>query len=77
MSRYCSGGSRQSTSQIFRFLAVLVSLCFLVLTSAYAGKVQQVTSPGGIVAWLVEDHSIPITSIEFSFRGGAGLDPVG
>jgi zinc protease len=39
--------------------------------------IQPVTSPGGITAWLYEDHSIPILNIEASFQGGAVLDPPG
>ncbi len=40
--------------------------------------IKEVTSPGGITAWLVEDHSIPIIAIDFAFRGaGTALDPEG
>lgn len=35
---------------------VLVALAGL---PASAIDIQQITSPGGIKAWLVEDHSIP------------------
>ncbi|MCH8002349.1 MAG: insulinase family protein [Proteobacteria bacterium] len=44
---------------------------------AAAIEVQRVVSPGGIEAWLVEDHSNPIISLDMTFRGGAALDPVG
>ncbi len=37
--------------------------------------IQEVTSPGGINAWLVEEHSIPFTAIEIWFRGGASVEP--
>ncbi len=37
-------------------------------------KIQEVTSPGGITAWLVEDHNIPFTALEIQFRGGTSLD---
>ncbi len=37
--------------------------------------IAEVTSPGGITAWLYEDHTIPIVTLEASFRGGAALDP--
>lgn len=37
-------------------------------------EVKEVTSPGGITAWLVEDHSIPFTALELRFRGGTSLD---
>lgn len=57
-----------------KHLMLIVIAFHLGPTSANAVTVKQVTSPGGIVAWLVEDHSIPITSIEFSFRGGAAID---
>ncbi|WP_420345326.1 M16 family metallopeptidase [Pelagibius sp.] len=42
---------------------------------ARAVEVQRVVSPGGIEAWLVEDHSNPIIAVELVFRGGASLDP--
>lgn len=44
---------------------------------AHATEVKEVVSPGGITAWLVEDHINPIISIRFAFRGGAALDPAG
>ncbi len=40
-------------------------------------KIQEVTSPGGITAWLVEDHGIPFTALEIQFRGGTSLDAPG
>lgn len=42
-----------------------------------AVEIQEVTSPGGIDAWLVEDHSIPFVALELRFRGGASLDAPG
>ena len=57
------------------FLAVL--LIFATPSAALAVDIESVVSPGGIEAWLVEDHSNPIISVEFAFRGGAALDPAG
>lgn len=38
--------------------------------------IQEVTSPAGIKAWLVEDHSLPIIALKFSFNeAGAARDP--
>jgi zinc protease len=37
-------------------------------------KIQDVTSPGGIKAWLVEEHGIPFTALEIRFLGGTSLD---
>jgi len=39
-------------------------------------KIEEVVSPGGITAWLVEDHSIPFTALEIRFRGGASVEPM-
>ena len=58
----------------------LLPVCaWLALASLPAGavEVQRVISPGGIEAWLVEEHSIPIVSLRFAFRGGTSLDPTG
>lgn len=59
-------------------LAVLV--LFLLVTSirpANAMNIQTVKSPGGIEAWLVEDHSVPLMALKFSFEGGNSQDPAG
>jgi zinc protease len=37
-------------------------------------EITPVTSPGGITAWLYEDHTIPIVTLEASFRGGASVE---
>lgn len=42
---------------------------------ARAIEIERVVSPGGIEAWLVQDRSVPVLSIEFSFRGGRTYDP--
>jgi zinc protease len=60
-----------------RFAVSLVALLLLAAAPAHAVTVQRVTSPGGIEAWLIEDHSVPVVSLELSFRAGAALDPIG
>jgi zinc protease len=40
-------------------------------------KIEPVTSPGGIKAWLVQDKGIPFTALEIQFRGGTSLDGPG
>ena len=40
-------------------------------------KIEPVTSPGGITAWLVQDEGIPFTALEIQFRGGTSLDAPG
>ncbi len=46
-------------------------------TSASAMKIQTVKSPGGIEAWLVEEHSVPLMALRFAFEGGNSQDPAG
>lgn len=60
-----------------QFLRVIA--CTVALASPLHAevKIQEVTSPKGITAWLVEEHSIPFTAIEVWFKGGARLDEVG
>ncbi|RBW54787.1 pitrilysin family protein [Ruegeria sp. A3M17] len=56
-----------------RIFATLIA--FVVALPAWADiEIKEVTSPGGITAWLVEDHSIPFTALELRFRGGTSLD---
>ncbi len=40
-------------------------------------KIQHVKSPGGIEAWLVEEHSVPLLALRFVFDGGSSQDPAG
>ncbi len=55
--------------------------CILALVAALpvraAVDIQEVTSPGGIDAWLVESHEIPFVALEIRFQGGASLDAPG
>ena len=46
----------------------------LALAARAEIAIQEVTSPGGITAWLVEEHGIPFTALEIRFRGGTSLD---
>ncbi|CUH16029.1 Peptidase M16 inactive domain protein [Jannaschia seosinensis] len=55
-----------------RLILTLVA-CLLPL-KALAIEIQEVTSPGGITAWLVEEESIPFVSMDILFEGGANED---
>ncbi|MBY3068540.1 insulinase family protein [Rhizobium laguerreae] len=46
-------------------------------TTTYASRLQRVKSPGGIEAWLLEDHTLPVLWTSFCFRSGAAFDPEG
>lgn len=50
-------------------------LMFTAAAPASAVEIERVVSPGGIEAWLVQDHRNPIIAMEFAFKGGAALDP--
>jgi zinc protease len=62
---------------ITRTLGLASILVLFAILPARAIEVQRVVSPGGIEAWLVEDHSNPIISIDIAFSGGAAVDPAG
>jgi len=66
-------------SMVFRIRAVAIALGIMLAGAgaAHAVSITPVKTPAGIEAWLVEDHSLPVIAIEFSFAGGAALDPAG
>lgn len=67
------------TTLIARLLLALTVVSTAALAAALPARaeirIQEVTSPGGITAWLVEDPAIPFVALEARFRGGASLDP--
>ena len=60
-----------------RTLALMGALICLALPLRAAVAIQEVTSPGGIKAWLVENHDIPFTALNIRFKGGTSLDASG
>ncbi len=56
---------------------ILVLLTLWALPARAEIDIQEVTSPGGISAWLVEEHSIPFLALEIRFKGGASLEAEG
>jgi zinc protease len=53
-------------------------ICFIlagIAAPAQAITIDQVVSPGGIEAWLVQDHTLPVVTLELSFAGGAAVEP--
>lgn len=57
-------------------LALAAALSFALPARAEL-NIQEVTSPGGVTAWLVEDHGIPFVALEIVFKGGTSLDAPG
>lgn len=62
---------------MIRALSFLLAVLFLSGPVFAAVEIQEVTSPEGFEAWLVEEHSIPFVALEIRFKGGASLDPEG
>jgi zinc protease len=60
-----------------RIVLALFAVVALALPARAAIDITPVTSEGGITAWLYEDHTIPIVTLEAGFTGGAVLDPRG
>ena len=61
---------------LFAGLLAIVALA-TPSSRAEAMKIQVVRSPGGITAWLVEEHSVPLIALRFAFEGGNAQDPEG
>ena len=61
---------------MIRFALVIAG--FLAALPAWAQTdIREVTSPGGITAWLVEEPSIPILSLRMAWTAGETNDPEG
>ena len=58
-----------------KLLAMIAALAFSAAGASAAIDIQEVQSPMGIKAWLVEDHTIPFVAIKILFRGGTGIEP--
>jgi zinc protease len=58
-------------------LVFAICLTVLAVPAQADVEVQEITTPGGLDAWLVEDHNIPFVSLQLKFRGGASLDAPG
>ncbi|MBO6718210.1 MAG: insulinase family protein [Rhizobiaceae bacterium] len=73
-------GSHASSIEnaIAKLFTAVFFLTFPVLGPAQAAvEIQEVTSEGGITAWLVEDYTVPIVTMKFLFEGGSTQDPEG
>ena len=54
---------------------ILTALLLLLSpVPAWAVNVEKVVSPGGIEAWLVQDHANPIIALQAAFAGGSSVE---
>lgn len=42
-----------------------------------AQNIQEIKTPKGLTAWLVESHQLPMISVEINFRAGSVFEPAG
>ncbi|WP_371171408.1 M16 family metallopeptidase [Aliiroseovarius sp. 2305UL8-7] len=59
---------------MMRLLSTLAVLVIAAIPARADISIQDITTPAGINAWLVEEHSLPFTALEIRFRGGTSLD---
>ncbi|KPP89016.1 MAG: zinc protease [Rhodobacteraceae bacterium HLUCCA08] len=55
-------------------LLTALALTLFALAARAEIEVRDITSPGGIDAWLVQEESIPFVALEIIIDGGASLD---
>ncbi len=67
----------QRVLPVLLVLALAAVVTTLTPGRALAMKIQQIKSPGGITAWLVEEHSVPLIAMRFAFEGGSSQDAAG
>ncbi len=66
---------RPSSKRLFVCLAFAFGL--VGAAPVHALDIERVVSPGGIEAWLVNDPSVPVISMDVAWRGGSITDPSG
>ena len=65
------------TAQVY-MVTILATAVFWLMHSvgqSQAVEIQQISSPSGIKAYLVENYTSPIITVSFSFAAGATQDP--
>lgn len=75
--RILSAGAGRGRAAQLLIVMVLMALSLLSASEAHSqsSRITEVTSPGGIKAWLVHDTTLPLIAVEFAFLGGASQDP--
>ena len=60
---------------MIKFLTLCTVIMFAALPARAELNIQEVTSKGGITAWLVTEPSIPMIALNIGFQGGSTTDP--
>ena len=63
-----------------RWPALMALAWFALLAGAPAASamnIEKITSPSGIEAWLVQERTVPLITLNYAFQGGASEDDAG
>jgi zinc protease len=66
---------RRASRALLALLAAFAVTFTLATDPVEAMTIERVVSPGGIEAWLVRDHTLPLIAVEFAMLGSADQDP--
>lgn len=69
--------NNRSVPFVMRAALASLLLLFSALAASAEMKIQEVVSPKGVRAWLVEDYTVPVIAMRFAFEGGSTQDPAG
>ena len=64
-------------NRLFVLLLAFFALFPAAILPAAGMDIREITSPKGIKAWFVEDHTLPVIALRFAFEGGSAQDPAG
>ncbi|MEM1064438.1 MAG: pitrilysin family protein [Pseudomonadota bacterium] len=59
---------------MIRVALAAFTAALIALPVRAAVEIEEITTPGGFTAWLVQEDSIPFTALELRFAGGTSLD---
>lgn len=68
-----AGSGLRATRAVVGAIVFVAALTAFPL-SASATKVERIVSPDGIVAWMVNEPSVPLIALDFAFKGGSAQD---
>ncbi|MFZ1773034.1 MAG: pitrilysin family protein [Rhizobiaceae bacterium] len=64
-------------NRLFVLLLAFFAMFPAAILPAAGMDIREITSPKGIKAWFVEDHTLPVIALRFAFEGGSAQDPAG
>ena len=68
---------KSARRQAATLIGLVCTITLIALNAAHAVDIKTVTSSKGIKALLVEDYTVPLVALQFSFKGGASQDNEG